>query len=106
MPKRYLVTPKDGRVKKVLPDGRRVLVAIPGQLIDYELAVELGLVKSEPEPTPEPQQEEPPKPAPQERAAKKASPAKKSAPAKPAEPSEPEPAPKFSSYPTKKSSGK
>lgn len=98
MPKRYLVTPKDGRVKKVLPDGRRVLVAIPGQLIDYELAVELGLVKSEP--TPEPQQEEPPKPAPQKRAAKK------SAPAKPAEPSEPEPAPKFSSYPTKKSSGK
>lgn len=103
-PKMFRVTEAHGRVKRDLGNGRRTLVAIPGQEIPWELAEELGLVEpSEPEATvPEPQTQperpftpapgptEPPKPA-------RKAPAKKSASKKAA--------PNLSSYPTKKSAG-
>lgn len=70
MVKKFTVTPAHGRVHRSLPNGQRVLVAIPGQEIPIEVAEELGLVEHpEPEPEPEPdtvpevKDEEPPKPS-------------------------------------------
>lgn len=42
--KKFLVTPKHGRVFRRVDAYTRVLVAIPGQEIPYELAEECGLV--------------------------------------------------------------
>lgn len=80
MPKFYVVTEEDGRVKRVLPDGRRVLVAIPGRSIAWDLAVELGLTS-----------EQPAKKAVPTEAVQKALPVKQT--------------PHLSTYPTQKSSG-
>lgn len=45
--KTYVVTPEDGRVKAVV-NGRRVLVAVPGDEVPYHKALEWGLVEPEP----------------------------------------------------------
>ena len=45
--KTYVVTPQDGRVKAVV-NGRRVLVAVPGDEVPYRKALEWGLVVEEP----------------------------------------------------------
>jgi len=45
--KTYVVTPEDGRVKAVV-NGRRVLVAVPGDEVPYHKALEWGLVVEEP----------------------------------------------------------
>jgi len=85
--KTYVVTPQDGRVKAVV-NGRRVLVAVPGDEIPYHKALEWGLVAEEPE------EEEPAEPKPV--AEKKPAPKPKKA----KEPKKTED-PKLSSYPTK-----
>jgi len=64
--KKFLVKPEHGRVFRRVDAYTRVLVALPGQEIPYELAKECGLVKPEPapEPTPKPSspEKEPDKP--------------------------------------------
>lgn len=85
--KTYVVTPQDGRVKAVV-NGRRVLVAVPGDEIPYHKALEWGLVEEEPV------EEEPAEPKPA--AEKKPAPKRKKA----KEPKKTE-GPKLSSYPTK-----
>lgn len=85
--KTYVVTPQDGRVKAVV-NGRRVLVAVPGDEIPYHKALEWGLVAEEPveEEPAEPKSVAEKKPAPKPKKAK--------------EPKKTE-GPKLSSYPTK-----
>jgi hypothetical protein len=66
--RKFLVKPEHGRVFKRVDAYTRVLVAIPGQEISYELAEECGLVEK-----PEPEVEKPePEPAPKEPAKKAA----------------------------------
>ena len=89
--KTYVVTPQDGRVKAVV-NGRRVLVAVPGDEVPYHKALEWGLV--------EPEESEPAEPEPV--AEKRPAPKSKKArgPKKAEEPKKTE-GPKLSSYPTK-----
>jgi hypothetical protein len=47
MAKTFRVTDAHGRLRRALPDGRRVLVAIPGDEISLSLAEELGLIEPE-----------------------------------------------------------
>lgn len=99
MPKFYMITEADGRVKRDLPDGTRVLVGTPGKQISWALAVELGLVGA---PKAEAGKVMPAKEA---KAAKKAAASKKAEEAESDEDDEAKPAPRLSNYPTKKSSG-
>jgi len=65
--KKFLVTPAHGRVFRRVDAYTRVLVAVPGQEIPWELAQECGLIEPEPEPAPEPSsKDEKPPPVKQE----------------------------------------